>query len=281
MELLELIAAVSVACVTFAQGLTVSPAQLMGVFRSRPWLVARVLLAVLVLVPAAALFVMLLLHPDPTLRIGLAIIVACPPAPLMVSSAPRKGASAVLMAPLYLGLSAFAIVTVPAVLFVLSELLGFNPQVHIGAMVWMLARTNILPIGLGIAIRGVAPALAARLGPAFGRIGMAVVGLVVVLVLVRFYPALRDMDAWSYLVVGLISAAALAIGHFAGPADPRERASLAIVCGVRHPALTLAIAGATMSEATAVPVLVPSILSFIVMGTIYLTLSARIFQARA
>jgi predicted Na+-dependent transporter len=79
------------------------------------------------------------------------------------------------------------------------------------------------------------------------------------------------MDAWSYFVFAVVSAVALAIGHLVGPDDPQEKTALAVECGVRHPALALAIGGANFTPQKALPVLVPCVITFIVVATIYLT----------
>jgi BASS family bile acid:Na+ symporter len=78
------------------------------------------------------------------------------------------------------------------------------------------------------------------------------------------------MDARSYLVIATASATSLAIGHLLGPPDPRERTSLAIECGVRHPALALTIAAMNFGAQQAIPVLVPCVLTFAGIATMYL-----------
>jgi len=277
-DLLKLVPPIAVACVVFGQGLSIPPSHVLSLFKDRPWVMLRILAAVLVLVPAAALAILLGLRPDPALATGLAILVACPPAPLMVANAPKKGASAPLMARLHLVFSALAIVTVPAVLSVLSGPLGFQPEVHRGSMLWTLTRTNLLPLALGLTVRGLAPAAADRFGPGIGKAGMMGIVLVVVLVLAKFYSTLLNMPAWSYLTIALVSVAALAIGYVAGPEDPHEKAGLAVECAVRHPGLAIAIASATLTPATALPVMVPCALTFMVIATIYLSVSPGLHQ---
>jgi len=272
-DVLKLLAPLSVACIVFAQGLVVAPRLVLDPLKWRE--VPRILIAVLLLVPAAALAILLGLHADKPLAIGLAILVACPPAPLMFSNAPKKGASAAFMARLHLGLSALAFVTVPAVLYVLSGALGFKAQINLGTMGWILARTNLAPIILGVAIRGLAPTVAARLAPIVGRAGSIGIVVVVIALLAKFYPALLQMDRWSYLIIALVSVAALAIGHFAGSYDPHERTGLAIECGVRHPALAITIASVNFGSERALPVLVPCVLTFIAIATVYLTVRRR------
>jgi len=272
-DLLKLLAPLSVACIVFAQGLSIAPSLVLDVFKGRLGLMLRILVAVLVVVPAAALAIILGLHPDPALAVGLAILVSCPPAPLMVANAPKKGAaSAALMARLHLVLSVLAFVTVPAVLYVLSIALGFKADVDLGAMGWTLARTNILPLALGLAVRGAAPAVADRLAPILAKAGTIGILVVVAVALAKFYPALLHTDLRSYLIIALVSGAALAIGHFAASDDPHERTALAIECGVRHPGLAIAIATANFGAERTLPVLFPCVFAFIAIATVYLSL---------
>jgi hypothetical protein len=79
------------------------------------------------------------------------------------------------------------------------------------------------------------------------------------------------MDRWSYLVIALVSIAALAIGHFAGPAEPHERTALAIECGVRHPSLAIAIGTANFGAEQTLPVLFPCALVFMAIATVYMS----------
>ena len=98
-EILKIVAPLSVALIVFAQGLGIAPSTVLSYFRKQPWLLLRSLFAALVLVPAVALAFILLLKPAHGVAIGLAILVACPPAPLMIKAAPKVGgASAAFMA---------------------------------------------------------------------------------------------------------------------------------------------------------------------------------------
>jgi bile acid:Na+ symporter, BASS family len=271
-EILKIIAPLSVALIVFSQGLGIVPAQIAAYIRQRPWLMLRALIATLVLVPAAALALILVLKPSPGLAIGLAIIVACPPAPLMLKTATQKGGgNAAFMASLHLSLAALAFLTVPAVLYLLSMALGFSAEVDLGTMTWILARTILLPIGLGLALRALFPAIAERVAPGLGKAATLGLLVVVLFALAALYPALLNMDAYSYLVIVLVSAAALAIGHWFGGGDSSEMTVVAVESGVRHPVLALTIGIANFSRQEALPILVPCILTFIIMAMIYMT----------
>src|SRR6185503_7229055 len=99
------------ALVVFAEALGISPSGVFGFFRERPLVMLRSLVAALILVPAAALGLILVLQP------------------------------------------ALAIVTVPLVLRALATPLGFSADVDPVALLWILAKTILLPIGLGLAAR--------------------------------------------------------------------------------------------------------------------------------
>jgi len=281
LEMLKIIAPVSVALIVFSQGLGVSTKEVASYFRDRPGLVLKSLFATLVLVPAVALALILLLKPSPALAVGLAILVACPPAPLMLKAAPNlAGGSRPFMASLHLILAVLAIVTVPLVLNLLSMPLGFNADVDLGSMLWILARTILLPVCLGMAVFALFPAAAGKLAPAVGKAGSAGLAIVVVCALVALFPVLLNTDPWSYLVIAIVGAAALAIGHLAGPAGSSERSVLAVECGVRHPVLAITIGAMNFGKQAALPVLVPCVITFIVVAVLYLA-GGKLLRARA
>ena len=269
--ILQILAPISVALIVFAQGLKISPSQVMIYFKERPWMMLRSLVAVLVLVPAAALAIILLLEPSREVVIALAILVACPPAPLMLKSAPKRGGgSAAYMASLHLSLAVLAFITVPIGLSLLSMPLGFHAYVNLHKMAAILGRTILIPICLGMVVRSLFRKFADAIGPRLDKAGAIGLLVVVLFAMARFFPALLKMDPWSYMVMVVVSAVALAIGHWLGPRDPHERTALAVESGVRHPVLAITIAASNFSPEKALPVLVPCLLVFIVIAMVYL-----------
>jgi bile acid:Na+ symporter, BASS family len=275
-ELLKLVAPISVALIVFAQGLKISPDQVLADFRQRPGRMLQSLGAVLVLVPAAALGIILLLEPTPAVAMGLAILVACPPAPLMLKATPKLGhGDASYMAALHLCLAVLAFISVPVTLTLLSVQLGFPAEVDLSSMAWILAKTIVLPVGLGLAVRAFFPRFADAASPKLDKAGTLGLAVVVLAALAALYPALLAMDARSYLVIAAVSATALVIGQLFGPSDPHERTAVAVESGVRHPVLALTIAATNFTPQKALPVLVPCILVFIAMAMLYLVLRRR------
>ena len=277
---LKIIAPLAVAFVVFAQGLKISPGQVMIYFKERPWLMLRSLVAGLIAVPAAALAIILLLGPSREVAVALAILVACPPAPLMLKATPNLGkGSAAYMASLHLSLAVLAFITVPIILDLLSMALGFHAEVNLFKMAMILGRTILIPICLGMAVYYFFPKFADMNGPRLEKAGG--IGLLVVLLFaaVKFFPWLLKIDPWSYLVIVVVSAVALSIGHWLGPRDPHERTTLAVECGVRHPVLAITIGVLNFTPEKALPVLVPCVLVFIVVAMVYLLLRKRSLAA--
>ena len=276
LSILKVIAPLSVALIVFAQGLKISSGEVMNYFKERPWLIVRSLVAVLILVPVVALAVILLLKPPIEVAVALAILVSCPPAPLMIKATPNLGkGSAAFMASLHLSLAVLALITVPTILYLISIPLSFHADVNLVKMMMILAKTILIPVTLGMVIRSYFPGFADRASPVLDKVGTIGLLILVLVVLVKFFPALLNMDLWSYLVIVVVSATALAIGHFLGPKDPHERTSLAIESGVRHPALAITIAVSNFTAARALPVLVPCVLVFIILAMCYMVLRKK------
>lgn len=276
-EGLKIIAPLSVALVVFAETLGISPRAVVAFFRDRPFVMLRSLFAALILVPAAALALILLLEPARGVAIGLAILVACPPAPLMMKSAPKVGGGdAAFMASLHVSLAALAIVTVPAVLHALAIPLQFSADVDPVSLLSMVAKTILLPIGLGLAVHALFPAWATSFAPVIGKIGSIGLLVVVVAILGALYPALLAMDLKSYGVIAAVAVTGLAIGHLMiGAEYADKRTILAVECAVRHPGLAIAIGSTNFTPQQALPVLLPCVVTFIVIATLYLAWRAR------
>jgi BASS family bile acid:Na+ symporter len=253
----------------FAQGLGLALADLL-VFRHRPVLMLRSLVVVLLLVPLAALAIVLVLNPERTVAIGMAILVASPAAPMMLVKVSKKGGRLAYMACLHLSLALLATLTVPITLRLFSLALGFQAEVGVFAVSRVVGMTILVPVCLGILTRHffprVAETIAGRLSNAAGVV-LLVLGLFVV---TMAHSTLLKMSLWSYFVMAVVVAAAIAIGHWLGPQDAEERTTLAMESAGRHPGLAMTIAAVNFSPESALPVLIPYLIVFTLVTTVYL-----------
>jgi BASS family bile acid:Na+ symporter len=274
--ILKIITPFSVAFLVFAQGLQVPPSEVIAYFKERPGLILRSLFAVLVLVPLAALAIILLLKPAAAVAVGLAILVSCPPAPMMFKTTAQMGkGNPAYMATMHLTLAALAIISVPTLIYLLSIPLDFHAEVDLGKLVWTLSRTILIPISVGLLMRSYFPKFADRYSPMFARAGNIGLLLVIVVASMKLFSLMLMMKPWSYLVAATVSVVTLAIGHWFGSSDPGDRTDLAVESGVRHPALALMIGVMNFGSERALPVLVPIVLIFILIAVVYLQLRKK------
>lgn len=265
----------SVAISMLAQGLALTPGQERALFREHPLLMVWSLVVVLVLVPIAVLAIILLLNPSRAVAIGLAILAASPAAPLMLVKVPMKGGSLTYMAGLHLSLALLALFTVPITLYLLSEVLAFQVEVRILAVARVVGMTILVPIFLGILIRSFFPKIADTIGPVLAKTGWIMLLILVLFVVAMTYGLLLKMDLWSYFVMAVVVAVSIAIGHWLGPRNAEERTTLAIESAARHPGLAMTIAALSYSRREALPVIIPYLIVFMIVTTIYLRWRTR------
>jgi BASS family bile acid:Na+ symporter len=254
----------------FAQGLKLVPGQQLAVFKERPLPMLRSLLAILVLVPLAALGIVLWLKPAPAVGVGLAILASSPAAPFQLANIAKKGGSMVYLGAIHLSVAWLAVFTVPVVLYLFSEALGFRAEFGVLGVARVVGTLILLPVGLGILVNASRPAIADRIGPPIGKIAELVLYLLLIPILVKSFDLLLKMDAWSYFVMFVFILVNLTIGHVLGPSDPKERTTLAMECGARNIGLALTIGALNFSQEKALAVYIPYIVLFAVTSTVYL-----------
>ena len=253
----------------FAQGLSMTPAQLMF-FKERPLLLLRSLVVVLVVIPMAALGIILLLQPSPAVGVGLAILVASPAGPMMLVRVAKQGGSLAYMASLHLSLALLAVFTVPITLYLFSRALGFPIEVGEFAVGKVVGLTILLPVGAGVLMRTFFPRSADWSGPTLARAGGIALNVSVLLVVTLTYRLLLRIDPWSYFVMAAVVVVSLAIGHCLGPRETGERTALTLEGANRHPGLAMTIATLKFSPLQTMQVLIPYLVVFFIMTTVYL-----------
>jgi BASS family bile acid:Na+ symporter len=246
------------------------PRELFAFIKDHPWLMFRSLVVVLVLVPLAALAIILSLKPSLAVGVGLAILAASPAAPLQFINIARKGGSLVYLGAMHLSLALLAIITVPAVLYLLSEALGFRAEVDAFQVAKTVGRMILLPVILGIVARSIFPKAAGKIGPTLGKVATIAVYVLALPILVMTFKVFLKMNLWSYVVIAIFIVVNLALGHVLGPRDAQGRTTLAMESAARNFGLAVMIGVLNFSRAQALPVFIPYIILFVVISTIYL-----------
>jgi predicted Na+-dependent transporter len=217
--------------------------------RRRPALVLRVLIGSCVLVPLVALLLLKLplsLALSPPARFGIALMAACPSAPLTLRKAGKVGGDRELAAVLQACAAVAAIVSIPLI----ADLFQFSFGVtgwDIGPkeVALQVGKAQVLPLLAGVVLRRWQPSLAQRLSGPLDKLANGLLLLLILLVMVKSLPLLVPFAAANLLALGFMAVlvlAALAIGHgLAGP-DPRESTTIALVTSMRNPGLALLFA---------------------------------------
>jgi predicted Na+-dependent transporter len=218
--------------------------------RRRRWLLLRLLFGTCVLVPLVALLLLKLPAAQvlsPTARFGIALMALCPSAPLALRKAGKKGGDRDLAALLQVGAAVVAIVSIPlmADLFRAAfAIQGWNIEAaHVARQVGI---SQVLPLGLGLALRRWQPALADRIEDPLNRIADLLLLVLVVVVLAltgHLLIPFMAANALALAFMALMVVAALAIGVFLSGADRQERTTVALVTSMRNPGLALLFAG--------------------------------------
>jgi bile acid:Na+ symporter, BASS family len=259
----------SVVALVICQGLQTSFADLKFLPEHRA-LLLRSLAAVLLLVPFAVFFVILTIQPARPVAIGLALFAASPAAPLMlfrISNVPGRGQYA---ASLHLILAVVSIVTVPLTIFLFSRGLRFAAEVGHSDVAVIVAKLILIPMLLGLAIRAAFPKFAGRAAVPLEKLGKFTLGLSLAFLIFKTYRFLAQLSFRSYLSMTGAIVISLLIGHLmAGRISSGERTVLALESAGRHPGLVLLIVALNAPRANAMPVLVPYLLVFLVLSTLY------------
>jgi BASS family bile acid:Na+ symporter len=111
---------------------------------------------------------------------------------------------------------------------------GKVPALDVGGQVFV---AQLLPLAIGMGVRLFRPGLADRIAGPLGKVALALMLALVVLVLVDSWRALTE-PGWSpALAIILLTAGALLGGHLLGGPEPATRTILAVTSASRYPAL--------------------------------------------
>jgi BASS family bile acid:Na+ symporter len=251
---------VSVMVLAIGMGSTVS--DLTYLWR-HPKLLLRSVVAMYVLVPLLALFLMAVLSVPIEVEVALLVIAISAGAPLLPRKLMGLDNDAYVFS-LMVTSSILAVVTVPAWLALLST--AFDSAAAPEAMdVARLIFTSLFaPLLVGMVLRWLLPFVDDRLSDWTLRIAgliMTLAGLVVVVTHWRVLAA----AGWPFLgTLALMTFGALAIGHLTGGPDPDDRTALAVACATRHLGIAVLVAASLPGPRTAVLVIAYVVVSALV-----------------
>lgn len=211
--------------------------------RGESAILVRALLAVNVVVPLAAILVVLLLPIERVVAVALLLMAVSPLAPLVPGRAMKVGGKRASVVATYVILIALSIVLVPITVKLVGWVFERNLEVPVGALTKLVLVSAVLPIVAGFAFAAVAPAVAGRLVPILMLLANIVLGLFVLLVLWVAGPQMWALIGnGTILAFAIVTVAGIAAGHLLGGPTWGGRGALAMAAAIRHPGMAVLLA---------------------------------------
>jgi BASS family bile acid:Na+ symporter len=243
----------------------------------RPQQLARDLLAILVLVPLWAIFLVSVVPVSPMVRGGVLIAV------LAVGIGPAAGMKRMGAAvpdarealDLNLIVLLLSLLFVPIAFAAVAALFQRDLHISVAAVAKVVLGRALLPLVLGLGAARLSPPAANAAGPVLAKIINIILLLVVVLALVATWRFLREVGGIGWLVAAAVAVGAVIIGHVLGGPDPGSRSVVAAASTMRFPALALVLAHVLPQGQRAIPVVLVYVIVAFLSMTVYGAVMAR------
>jgi len=233
--------AVTVFTVMFSVGLGIVLGELKWIWQE-PEPMVRGLFSVLVAVPVLALVITRLLDLPRLAEIGIVLMAISPGAPVALRRSLAAGGHRAFAPSLQICAVILAVVSMPLSIAALNRLYAG----HASIAPWDVARqvfvAQLLPIGLGIALRRVSGATAAQIEPWLKRIALVLLIVTIVVLLIDIWEVTVTAGLRVLATIVLMTAASLTVGHLLGGPEPAMRTAVAITSAARNPGLALLVA---------------------------------------
>jgi BASS family bile acid:Na+ symporter len=219
-------------------------------------LIGRGLLVALIAVPLLAIAVVAALPLGPYARGVILLMAVCPGCPLLLLPVRRQEGNMSDALALSLVLTLAAIVFLPLSLAVLRGL--FPVEFHVTALgtLGKVAPPIVIPLTVGLAVRAIAPKLAARIAPITIWLFKAALLVLLVVVLLKGLPLLEGLTMWDLVAMLLVTTGAAVIGQLAAGAHPADRSLLATTAVYGNPMMVLFVAHVSYPQIAIMPVVV-------------------------
>jgi predicted Na+-dependent transporter len=227
--------------VMLSLGLLLEREQIISALRRRVVL-AAVLFAVVVPVPALAVIVVKLFGLRGAVAAGIVLMAISPGAPVALRRAIQAGGGTAFAPTLHLAIVMFAVVTVPVSVMVMSWIFSVRFAISPLDVARQVFFAQLLPLGIGAALRAWRPVMAVRLEPRLAALSNLMLVALLVLCLVVLGPRIAAIG-WAPVIAGIgLTLCALFAGAIVAGRDASVRSTAAVAAAMRNPGLALLIA---------------------------------------
>lgn len=247
-QIIPILLTVSLAGLVLTVGLKSVQGDLIYVLR-RPALLFKAFLAVDVIPVAVAVPLALLLPLEPIVKAGIVMMAISPVPPLVPGQELGLGGRKEYAYGVYVAIALLAMVTVPIASDLAGRAFGREDSPSFLLVAKSVLMGVVIPLVVGMTVRLVAPAVAARLAPWVYWLSMFLVFAAFVPILVAIWPEMiRLVGNGTLAAMAAVTAIGLAGGHLLGGPDLRDRSTLAIASSIRHPGIAMMLANANFGD---------------------------------
>lgn len=253
-QLVNLLAAITLIEMMVTLGLGVRASDVLAVSK-RVDLLSRALLANYVIVPGAALGLLLLFHASPMVAAGFLVAAVCPGAPYAPPFTSIAKGDVTLSVGLMVVLAASSAVLAPVLLGLLLPLAVADTVVKINIlkMIGTLLGAQLLPLCVGLWTRNSHPLLAERLQRPAKALSLSLNLLLLVFIIAVQFQTLADIHLRGYFGMMCLVLATLLAGALVTKWPHSEAGrSMIVTTGVRNVGVSLVIATASFPGTAAI-----------------------------
>jgi len=211
---------------------------------------ARALAVVWIGVPLLALLAVTVFRPGVAGMATLLVVAICPGVPLVLRKSRKAHGDPDLSLLVLIATALTAIVMVPLWATVLARITPFELAISPIAVAGVLLPTVLIPFVIGRIVNRLSPRVAAPLARFFSIVFVVGIAIVIVPVLIKGIPILRQLTLRGLAAVVFVALGAATMGYLAGRRR-EERISLGYAAALGNPALALAVAAYSFPNANA------------------------------
>jgi BASS family bile acid:Na+ symporter len=203
----------------------------------------RAVLANYLLVPAAAVGLLLLFHANPMVAAGFLVVAVCPGAPYGPPLTAIAKGNVPVSVGLMVVLAGSSAIFAPLILqFLLPLIAGDTPlKINVVKMVGTLLGAQFLPLCVGLLVRHRHPALADRLRRPAQALSASLNLLTLAVILIVQFRVLAEIRLISYAGMLFLLIATIVAGGVAGGRSSENRKGMVITTSVRNVGVGLVI----------------------------------------
>lgn len=259
--LIRIALVISVVIFVIALGLRSAPADESFLLK-RPGLLARSLLAMNLIMPLIAVWLVYSFDLRIPVKIALVALSVSPLPPVLPAKRLNLSSHGYIYS-LVVAASLCSVILVPLSAWLLSA--HFHTRGVASLKVFLVVVVTVLaPLFIGIFIRRSWPTHASRLATVLAQVGMVLLVLSSVPVLVMEWQTMHALLGDGTLIAALaLSGIGLLVGHVLGGGDPQNRTVLALATASRHPGVAV-LAGISASAEAPRLVTAAVVLAFVV-----------------